>query len=132
MPIGLGFELEVSWRKPELIGDSPTPRSGHTLTILDASPDAATRKALLFGGLTGDAELTNEAHVLEFTEEPYEWTPVECQDGAAPPARQKHTATLIGDGRVLVFGGRGGKQSMAMSDCWIFDAAEMCWEPIGQ
>ena len=51
MPIGHGFELKVEWRQPELIGDAPRPRSGHTLTQLDESEEPAEKRAMLFGGL---------------------------------------------------------------------------------
>ena len=131
MPIGHGFELKVEWRQPELIGDAPRPRSGHTLTQLDESEEPAEKRAMLFGGLCEEGTVVDTVEILEFTEQPYEWTSVAINSDTKPAARQKHTATLVGPGRVLIFAGRGGEQGTGMNDCWLYDDSEKTWEAVG-
>lgn len=91
-----------SW---ETVGDMSQPRLGHTLTVLEDGRVLAT------GGAGGErpegtedlqAQVVPSATAEVYDPETQEWTAVD--DMLAP--RFEHTATRLGDGRVLLTGGQ--------------------------
>jgi Rab9 effector protein with kelch motifs len=120
-----------SWIQPRTAGFAPTPRYGHTLTLV---PDG---RLFIFGGCTLDKDTgvpkyNDDTRVLDT--ETMIWTRPRI-NGHTPTGRYGHTASAIGDGKIAIFGGwgRGGCQSKdAISDpraypMQILDTASMYW-----
>ena len=102
MPIGWGLEVQMKWTKPEMNGDVPGRRSAHTFTCVKGDECS---KALMFGGCGYGipAGPNNDLYELTLDEEKT-WKKIPaCADG--PAARSDHTASLISDSEILVFGG---------------------------
>ncbi|KAJ1634334.1 hypothetical protein T492DRAFT_865164 [Pavlovales sp. CCMP2436] len=93
---------EVVWTNVQIKGQSPTPRSGHSLT------GNGSGKCMLFGGCgikdADECAVFNDTFVLTLGE-PGKWELVEPL-GDVPAPRWRHSATLLPDAEsVLVFGG---------------------------
>ena len=92
---------EVEWQQVSTKGDSPPPRSGHSITV------CAGDKAIVFGGCgvnaQGAQEVFSDTWILS-TVEPFTWELADVM-GDVPVARWRHTATLLPDSTVLIFGG---------------------------
>ena len=76
------------WYPPQVSGDSPSGRSGHTGTLL---PSTANNELVIFGGVKGGKHL-NTVSVLDT--KAWRWTTPKIQ-GTKPVARSYHTATAI-------------------------------------
>lgn len=116
------FDPEVeSW---EPVGEMTQPRLGHSLTVLDDG------RVLAAGGAGGQrpegtedlqAQVIPTASAEVYDPETQEWTAVD--DLLAP--RFEHTATRLGDGRVLLAGGRSVTEDAVepTDSVALFDAA---------
>jgi len=98
-----------SWLQPKTAGFGPTVRYGHSLTL------AKDGRLFLFGGCTllKDSSVpvyNNDIHVLDT--ETMIWIRPRV-NGNTPTGRYGHTATLMDDGYIVIFGGwgSGGCQS---------------------
>ena len=77
------------------------PRSGHSITV------CAGDKAIVFGGCGVNAQGAQEVFSDTWnlsTVEPFTWELADVM-GDVPVARWRHTATLLPDSTVLIFGG---------------------------
>eukprot|EP01034_Spumella_vulgaris_P021673 gene21673-27714_t len=111
-PVGVGASqhyISDSSTKPRTTGFGPTPRYGHTLTL---TPDG---RLLTIGGCsfekdTGVPRYNNDVRQLDT--ESMIWTRPRL-NGDIPTGRYGHSATLLSDGMVFLFGGwgKGGCQS---------------------
>lgn len=114
---------EITWHQPQVKGESPSPRSGHTITV-----DSTAGKAMLFGGCGVDAKgepaVFNETWLLT-TQEPMTWENADVM-GDVPSPRWRHTATLLPEnGGILVFGGLyKGKR---YNDVHVFNVEKKEW-----
>ena len=117
--VGRRGELDAppAWRQPAIGGVAPDARNGHSLTW-----DAEGSAALLFGGADEEGH-RNDLHALHIIvggeglspeAETWEWRNPLCT-GAPPPAREMHTAALLGR-TLLIHGGRGGPHAAAALD----------------
>ena len=98
-----------TWMQPRTAGFGPTPRYGHSITL---SPDG---RLFIFGGASPDKETlvpkyNDDIRVLDT--DTMIWTRPRM-NGATPTGRYGHSATLMDDGKIIIFGGwgRGGCQT---------------------
>lgn len=98
-----------AWMQPRTAGFAPTPRYGHSLTLV---PDG---RLIIFGGCT----LSEEKGIPKYNDDIRQldtdtmiWVRPRV-DGPAPTGRYGHTAVLLDDGQIGFFGGwgKGGCQS---------------------
>jgi hypothetical protein len=108
-------DIALKWNKIEsMSGDVPGPRSGHTLSVVGD-------EALLFGGLDPalkeftkpngktekrpgpNSDLYRVKLPVAGSTAPLRW--VKVATSQSPPARYGHTATVVGENRLLIFGG---------------------------
>jgi len=105
------------WTRLEPKGEGPSPRWGHTATIID-------RKLYIFAGHDGTKRL-NDLWILNIESlDNLEWSqPILSPDSTMPPARAGHTADPIGR-KIFVYGGGDGK---VLSDLYYFDVDQLTW-----
>jgi len=118
---------EVAWAhltpKEDRAGGAPAPRSGHSINF---SPEIG--KAIIFGGCGTSAdgktqEVFNETWFLQTGDQP-QWELVDVM-GDVPQPRWRHTATLLPDKTMLVFGGLNkGKR---FNDTFVLDVQKSEW-----
>ena len=115
------------WSMPKTDGFSPSARYGHSLTLC---PDG---RLVMFGGTSFDDPKNGipkyNDDVRQLDTDTMTWARPRC-GGHTPTGRFGHTATLIDDGCIAIFGGwgRGGCQcresvndARAFSTCICFD-----------
>jgi hypothetical protein len=108
--------IDPSWT---VTGSLGTARTLHTATLLPSG------KVLVAGG----GSFNNPNHQLS-SAELYDpavgtWTPT----GSLVTARQRHTATLLPSGKVLVAGGDGFAIGTQLSSAELYDPASGIWTP---
>ncbi|XP_057849820.1 F-box/kelch-repeat protein At1g51550 [Cryptomeria japonica] len=97
---------------------SPPPRSGHTLTWIDAN------RMILFGGRGTHFEVLNDVWMFDMQGNQPEWVEL-CSyepnplDGIPAP-RSGHSATPVFGGRILIYGGEDASRCRK-GDIWILD-----------
>jgi len=118
------------WIQPRTAGFEPTPRYGHTLTLTNDG------RLIVFGGCSiselGVPSYNNDVRQLDT--DTMIWIRPRV-DGNNPTGRYGHTATLMDDGKIVIFGGwgQGGCQTSDMiSDkraqtVHVLDTVNMCW-----
>ena len=114
-------ESILEWEKISCTGAVPEGRSGASLTILGNT-------GYLFGGLSKSQAKqgpNNELFMAKIRNEKLEWS-VPKIDGDKPSGRWDHTATLVGDNFILVFGGSVSRVSRT-NETWIFDTVVQRW-----
>ncbi len=91
---------ELEWYQPKADGDVPSPRSGHSLTVVRGSI------AYMFGGVSKDAKgPVNEMYKLDMSDKNgCKWSKVELGK-LRPLPRWHHSATYDGRDSIIVFGG---------------------------
>lgn len=114
---GAGFETPhatvVAAAKPSV------ERASHTASRL---PDG---RVLLVGGHDNNSSNDDSLALVEI----YDPVADSFSDGPSPEtARQKHTATVLQDGRVLVLGGEARLGHSQLDSSEIFDPASMTWQ----
>ena len=108
------------WAYPTIEGVPPSPRGGHTATLVGAS-------LIVFGGhyYAGKNDgfiYLNDTIVLDVNDN--RWYRPKL-NGIPPPARYGHSAVLAGS-RIVIFGGRGGN-SAHFRDLHALDPLTMTW-----
>ena len=78
---------------------------------------------IVFGGTNGSKKV-NDLHILDLGSK--EWTRPECR-GAPPSPRESHTATLVGDEKLVIFGGSGEGEANYLNDFHVLDLKTMRW-----
>ena len=120
-----------AWMQPKTAGFAPTPRYGHSLTL---TPDG---RLMLFGGVSLDKTASLPRYnddVRQLDTDSMIWTRPRV-NGSTPTGRFGHSATLMDNGCIVVFGGwgRGGCQCKeSVSDpkahsLQVLDTATMTW-----
>ena len=136
----------TTWSKPETTGAAPTPRYGHSVTLLPA-----VRKMVVMGGTDGklldavnaaDTEFPSHktprsfcgmaVHTLDL--DTLTWSTVSCKNagtGAEPSARAYHSATLLGK-NLFVTGGQVHhgllSQTHYIHGAYILEIVKNQWE----
>eukprot|EP00058_Branchiostoma_floridae_P003749 XP_002589237.1 hypothetical protein BRAFLDRAFT_120761 [Branchiostoma floridae] len=106
-----------SWYKPLVMGDSPTPRSGHSAVLLG-------ERLVVFGGW--DAPVCyNDVSILDLCL--MDWTQPEVT-GKPPAPRSWHTAVPLSSNSFLVHGGYDGDE--VMGDSFIFSLDTCSWSAL--
>eukprot|EP01087_Luapelamoeba_hula_P022259 TRINITY_DN7935_c0_g2_i1.p1 TRINITY_DN7935_c0_g2~~TRINITY_DN7935_c0_g2_i1.p1 ORF type:complete len:906 (-),score=187.75 TRINITY_DN7935_c0_g2_i1:160-2877(-) len=92
------YDTETStWRELPTTGRAPAPRSGHSCTVIRDF-------MIVFGGCASNSNFLNDVSVLDL--ETLEWQQASVK-GPSLLARFRHTATLVGQSEVYIFGGSG-------------------------
>jgi tRNA wybutosine-synthesizing protein 4 len=131
-PLSGGWEY-ISWGSDTFLNGiaapsnrchiSPSPESSSKLVSLTSLPrlqrrfaaTSSSRLGFLFqGGLSPTTRLSTSTKLLRGS------STDKIRGCASPPSRMCHTMTSLGDGRVLLVGGREAPQA-GLSDSWIYD-----------
>ncbi|CAM6115349.1 unnamed protein product [Calypogeia fissa] len=122
--------MSLEWRQLQVQGPVPTPRCGHTATMVE-------KRMLIFGGRGGGGPIMGDLWALKglFDEErePPAWTQLKLP-GSAPAARCGHSTTPGGP-QLLIFGGHGTggwltRYDVYHNDCVILDRASVLWKKL--
>ena len=108
----------------------PTPRSGHTLSVIGIN-------GFLFGGIAenssksnsddmAEAAACNELYHLSLGSAGLEWFRIQTK-GAVPLPRWHHTANLYDNTQLIIFGGFHTAEHR-LNDVWIFDIVNYTWK----
>jgi len=109
---------EERWIQPEIIGEQPKPRMGHTAQLYNST-------IIIHGGWDGFQVLEDLVFIeLQQTMERVKIWTLQAKNQTMP-ARQFHTASIIDD-KMYVFGGGDGKYWL--NDLLIFHLKTYEWE----
>ena len=89
------------WSSPKVHGTAPKPRSYHTATAVKGKD--STYKLVIFGG-NNKTKCFNTVHVLEAKDNVWTWSHPEVT-GQAPFPRTGHSATLVDESKICIYGG---------------------------
>ncbi|XP_050801811.1 uncharacterized protein LOC127047504 isoform X5 [Gopherus flavomarginatus] len=116
------------WIRKEVIGDSPSPRHGHALTM-------AGNIAFVFGGCsiynTFDDQRTyfNDFYMLTITPTDLTWERIP-HDGHIPCAREGHTLCVV-RGKIYLFGGCSTPDAKeCLPGVYSFDLSSLTWQKV--
>lgn len=98
-------------------GMAPCPRRGHSACVIGS-------KMFVFGGLYGVTRYLNDLHV--YNGDNNEWNQPSLIGKTKPLPRAWHTANVIGESQILIFGGTQGRVTF-YDDCWVFDTLGCFW-----
>ena len=103
--------------------NQPTPRSGHTFTVVGTN-------AFLFGGLCANLPPgpVNDLFILRLGSTDHEWCRLTLD--TPPPPRWRHTACLIESTQILFLAGFATSDTRH-NDAWVFNTVTMeWWQPV--
>jgi dynein heavy chain, axonemal len=111
---------EMVWSSPKVMGDLPSKRSGHSLSVVGDY-------CYLFGGndFRRPPGPNNELYKLDISSNDVYWTKVENVGGRWPEPRSHHSAVVYGT-KIIIFGGFRSS-SMRYNDVWILDTLTDEW-----
>ncbi|CAM4672571.1 unnamed protein product [Lepidochelys kempii] len=116
------------WIRKEVIGDSPSPRHGHALTM-------AGNIAFVFGGCsicnTFDDQQTyfNDFYMLTITFTDLTWERIP-HDGHIPCAREGHTLCVV-RGKIYLFGGCSTQDAKeCLPGVYSFNLSSLTWQKV--
>lgn len=117
---GTGRRKNLAWAIPRLLQPEP-------LFIIPSINRCLTDGSVLVAGGLGKGGMILPAEIYDPAIG--KWTPA----GSLAEGRSSHTATLLGDGKVLVAGGLDNKTDPAspMAGCELFDPVTRKWSPTG-
>lgn len=99
----------------------PSARNSH-----ETAYDGAGTVVLFGGSTTMGGGALGDTWVFDVATE--QWSTV---GGAGPAARHQHAMVPMGDGNVLLFGGRTAGGGSELADTWIFDVGALTWSQPG-
>jgi len=120
-------ERRWQWARPQVEGEGPCARGGHTATLVGpVDPQKASARIVIFGGhFDGGSQngfvYLNDTNILDIDENT--WSTPRCR-GTAPEPRYGHSAALVGS-RVVYFGGKG--KGTHFRDLHALDTSSMTW-----
>jgi hypothetical protein len=106
-----------TWTQVETKGVAPSPRAGHTATVVGEPPHTV----LVFGGVDAHGP-RGDMHALAL--DSLTWSQPQTQ-GTAPSPRAGHTAVAVGGSKLLVFG--GGYLDRVFNDLHLLDVESKVW-----
>jgi len=105
------------WQELEPTGNRPSGRYYHAAAV-------DNDKMYVFFGADGQGGV----HPDIWYYNPADSTWTQAPPGGGPNPRQNHSATSLGDGRIVVFGGRE-QYTFADASAWIYNTADGTWQP---
>jgi len=120
-------ERRWQWARPQVEGQGPNARGGHTATLVGPiDPQKASARIFIFGGHYDQGKgqgyaYLNDTYILDIDENT--WYQPRCR-GTAPEPRYGHSAALVGT-RIVYFGGKG--KSKHFRDLHALDASSLTW-----
>ncbi|KAF4036789.1 Galactose oxidase central domain [Phytophthora infestans] len=122
-----------NWKAAKVEGKPPSARTYHSAVAVGED------KIVYFGG-NGASKSFNAVHVLQKMEKKASaavWTWFHpCVVGVPPQERTGHSATLLNDGKILIFGGWDPQRDDAtaatsvFSDVFLLDTNTWEWQPV--
>ncbi|XP_061817050.1 kelch repeat-containing protein [Nerophis lumbriciformis] len=113
------FDPQLSiWYQPVVIGDTPSPRSGHSACVM---PEG---KIYIFGGWDTPV-CYNDMFVLDLGL--MEFSAVQTS-GKAPPPRCWHGSAVLSNTKFLIYGGYNANNALA--DTFVFDTDTNVWTEV--
>ena len=120
--------LKARWH--QMHTDKLLPRSSHSLSVIKS-------KAYVFGGEEQPRKpVDNQMHIFTLPSSGHDVVDYQsiqaraaAENGDVPNPRVGHTATVV-NGRIYVFGGRGGKAMTPLDEkgrVWVFDSKLNAW-----
>ena len=117
---------KIQWERPKVVAgggkasNMPSPRSGHSFTIVGTN-------GFMFGGLGfgKPAAPNNDVFMLKIGRE-MEWVQIRLDAAESPVSRWRHSAVLVENTQVLVFGGFHSATAR-LNDVWIFNTVTVDW-----
>lgn len=106
----------LSWSVLQTGGTVPSPRSRHTMTLINEG-----RSVLMLGG-GGDTHVYNDVYVLDV--ESMKWSRPVCH-GQVPFSRWGHTSLMLTERHCLIYGGHDGQ--VMMNDVHVLDTHTWHW-----
>ncbi|GAV80141.1 Kelch_3 domain-containing protein/Kelch_4 domain-containing protein [Cephalotus follicularis] len=105
------------WNTIATTGQGPGPRDSHSAVLV------GHHRMIVFGGTNGSKKV-NDLHILDLGTK--QWAREECK-GTPPTPRESHTATLVGDDKMVIFGGSGEGEANCLNDLHVLDLKTMRW-----
>ncbi|KAJ3441437.1 faciogenital dysplasia protein [Anaeramoeba flamelloides] len=115
--------VKLKWETVLTVGNKPSPRSEHSLTLFD-------KKLFLIGGKKNKIKY---ADLYSYTFDTKKWTKLTKFKGNLPSKRSGHTATVAQD-KIWIFGGKG-EDGKYLNDLYMYDPLLNIWKfinPIGK
>ena len=114
------FDFEtLQWMSPKISGEPPQPRSYHTASLIGD-------KILIFGGKRRQ-KWYNDLIMLDIPERSWNTITLKAQtDGQTLSGRAYHTASLLNDNFICLFGGFSG--AVMCLDLSIIDLSTFSWK----
>eukprot|EP01127_Copromyxa_protea_P018187 TRINITY_DN5659_c0_g1_i1.p1 TRINITY_DN5659_c0_g1~~TRINITY_DN5659_c0_g1_i1.p1 ORF type:complete len:413 (-),score=51.01 TRINITY_DN5659_c0_g1_i1:523-1761(-) len=112
------FDMEASRWSTRKLPSTIRPRLGHTATVVG-------NEIWVFGGSDGSQAFFNDLHI--FNTVSGEWRNSEIS-GTPPSPRSGHSATLVADGKIIIFGGESGSDTL--NDVHVLDTQKATWTQV--
>lgn len=115
------LDLKIKeWSMPRCFGIPPSPRESHTVTVVGED------RLVVFGGSgEGGGNYLNDVHILDLKTMAWN-SPIIKGDLPAP--RDSHTSVVIGNHKILVYGGDCGDRYYGEVD--ILDVDTLTWSRV--
>jgi len=101
-------------------GEGPSPRCGHSATVHNG-------KMWIFGGHDNNRHPYNDMYAFDFAKSEWEKIEPENKEEEWPSPRYHHSATLVNNAYLLVFGGAFDK-SKYLNEVYVFKFDTKKWE----
>eukprot|EP00891_Asterochloris_glomerata_P001316 jgi/Astpho2/1316/Aster-06188 len=113
----------IYWGPAAVAGAEPEARSGHSFITVGG-------RHILFGGCgrrDGKAQAFNDLHLCDVSNpDEYKWSTVHAVN--SPPPRARHTATMLDQSKMLIFGGVNHRTRY--DDLWMLNLVEKSWTQV--
>mmetsp|Transcript_7679 Transcript_7679/g.7086 ORF Transcript_7679/g.7086 Transcript_7679/m.7086 type:complete len:306 (+) Transcript_7679:36-953(+) len=123
---------DLKWKQLKSTGDIPTPRSGHSFTLISKFT------YLLYGGIDNakkGAKIvpTNDVYIMKMGKVDCNWFKEKFTGEMTPPPRTQHIAMMTPGhekdkkDRLFVFGGHTTPQ-IRLNDAWFLNTQTLAWK----
>ena len=126
LDIGGGTSAAPTWVDitSNATGAFPVARTEHTATVATLALTGSPLGMLVFGGSSSSGVALADLHLFRF--DTMVWGPL-VPSGVAPQARKGHTATLLLNSLLAVFGGSNQDIPVFFADVHIYDISRNHW-----
>eukprot|EP00939_MAST-03C_sp_MAST-3C-sp1_P001116 g1116.t1 len=113
--------FKFEWSKPDLEGESPSPRWDHSATLFNDN------FIFFFGGSTSRQSRTNQSWIFDTVVQKWVHLSHLEKQKEAPQPRSGHSAALVADRYLYVFGGFGGAGfgRRELNDLYVLDMHDL-------